>query len=420
MQGGLHLIAYKQESTLASIATASVPNRLAVTLRDDAHADVQILVRVGDAVLMGQLLARTAEAAVHAPVSGRIAAIERHGSLTFVLDNDRRDTPHDSVQPFDFVQLTPAQLRERIAGAGISGLGGACFPTATKLGASALQNAPLLIVNGAECEPFITCDDMLMRECPAEIVLGTQALLHASGATEAIIAIENNKPEALAAVSRAVKEAGDARIAARALRSFYPAGGERQLIESLTGKEVPSRGIPADIGVLCQNVGTAAAIARLVTSGAPLIQRIVTITGSGVQTRRNVRARFGTPMASLIADCGGYREPIERLIMGGSMMGVALDSDAVGVSAATNCVVAATAQDIRPRAAEMPCIRCGDCSNVCPAGLLPQQLLRYARLHDHAALAELGLRDCIECGCCDYVCPSQIPLTATFIAAKHS
>jgi len=311
-------------------------------------------------------------------------------------------------------------LRTRIAAAGIEGLGGAAFATGVKLDLAAARGAELLVVNGAECEPFIACDDALMRTHAGDIVLGTQALLYASGAQRAIIAIESDMQVAIDAVGQALATINDERLSVRVIDTYYPAGGERQLIELLTQQQVPSGGLPQDIGVTCQNVGTAAAIAHLITSGRPLIERIVTVTGGGVVSATNLVARIGTPITSLISDCGGYTGHIERLIMGGSMMGVALQSDDEPVTAATNCIIAATSDDLVARGPEMPCIRCGECAQVCPASLLPQQLLRYARLSDRAALAELGLADCIECGCCDYVCPSHIPLTSNFVAAKNS
>jgi electron transport complex protein RnfC len=199
---------------------------------------------------------------------------------------------------------------------------------------------------------------------------------------------------------------------------IYPAGGERQLIAAVCGEEVPFAGLPADIGVVCQNVGTAAAIARWIRDGEPLISRIVTVTGDGVHQPHNVEARIGTPIRELIERCGGYTSRMQQLLMGGTMMGIALPDDSLPIIKATNCIIAASALDLQPRAAEMPCIRCGNCSEVCPAQLLPQQLHLNARAGDLNGLDRYGLMDCIECGCCDYVCPSQIPLVERFRRAK--
>ncbi len=420
MHRGLHLIAHKENSIKAPLANAPIPHVLKLSMRAKGH--LRALVASGDLVLLGQPLARSDSQQFNASVSGRIIAIDTENhALTVTIENDGRDARHPDNRPItDYLQLEPKALQQYIANAGIVGLGGAAFPTSTKLQAAFEQNTKILVINGVECEPFITCDDALMRTEPDDVVFGTQALLHASGATEAVIAIEADKPDSILAISQALEASKESRIRIQAIAVLYPAGGERQLIQTLTSREVPSSGVPADIGVLCQNVGTAASVARLINTGEPLISRVVTITGNGVKQAQNLRVRFGTPIASLIEYCGGYTNDMACLIMGGTMMGTALSDDSLGVSAATNCIAVATPQDIAPRRQEMPCIRCGDCAEVCPAGLLPQQLLRYARTNDRNALQELGLHDCIECGCCDYVCPSQIRLTSTFDLAKRN
>jgi electron transport complex protein RnfC len=273
------------------------------------------------------------------------------------------------------------------------------------------------VLNGAECEPWICCDDALMRERADEVVLGARVLLAACGATRCSIAVEDDKPQATAAMSTALAAAADARLALEVLPAVYPLGAERQLIAAVTGHEIPQDDLPQTAGVLCQNVGTAAAAARFVTTGLPLVSRIVTVTGSAVARPANVEARIGTPLAELVALCGGLTSEPRRLVLGGSMTGRTLPGDAVPVTKGANCLVAATDGDLATRGPELPCIRCGDCAVVCPAGLLPQQLNRAAIADDAAALARHGLAACIECGCCDYVCPSQIPLTARFQAA---
>jgi len=259
-----------------------------------------------------------------------------------------------------------------------------------------------------------------MREHAAEIVQGALVMTDLLGAARCLVAIERDKPQALAAIGDAARTLGDPRLALTEVPTLYPAGGERQLIDLLTGTEIPSGSYPSETGVLCHNVGTAFAVQRLATAREPLVSRVVTVTGGGVRTARNVLVPLGAPIAELIAYCGGYAEGVVRLIAGGSMMGYALPDDEVPITKATNCIVAATAAEVRGAGPEWPCIRCGECSTACPAGLLPQELLVAAQCRDTAALADLGLIDCIECGCCDVVCPSHIVLTQRFRDAKRA
>jgi electron transport complex protein RnfC len=271
-----------------------------------------------------------------------------------------------------------------------------------------------LLLNGAECEPYISCDDVLMREGARDIVFGARVLLHALAAQTCVIAIEDDTPQSAAALGAAIAEVHDQRIQLHRVATVYPAGGEKQLITTVFGVEVPAGGLPADVSTVCLNVGTAAAVAQWIRDAQPLTSRIVTVTGDGVREQRNLEVPLGTSIAALIYDCGGYTGRMSRLIMGGSMMGQALPHDDLPVIKATNCIIAASPLDLQPRGPEMPCIRCGNCAAVCPAVLLPQQLHWYAQARDLQALETHGLLDCIECGCCDYVCPSQIPLAERF------
>jgi electron transport complex protein RnfC len=261
---------------------------------------------------------------------------------------------------------------------------------------------------------------MLLRERAAVVVDGARLMLHALGAQQAVIAVENDKPEARVAVHDAIVAAGDPRIGVAGVTAKYPAGGERQLIELIAGREVPSGGLPRDVGCLCHNVATAAAVAELFKHGRPLVSRIVTVTGGAIAAPGNFETRLGMRIADLVAAAGGYGAPPQRLIMGGPMMGYALPDDELPVTKATNCLVAATVGEIAPPEPEMPCIRCGECVQVCPARLLPQELNTAALQSDAPRLRELGLADCIECGCCDYVCPSKIPMLERFIGAKRA
>jgi len=429
LHGGLRLDAHKQRSTAKPLRAASISERFVIPLDQHSGSPAKPLVKPATRVRMGQSIAQPGpgiSAWLHAPASGEVIAIEprpaphRLGapSLSIVIANDGRDERHESNIGIDFEQLSPAETCNHIALGGIVGLGGAAFPTANKLESSLFEDGPRLLLNGAECEPYISCDEILMRERAADIVFGARVLMHALCAKDCTIAVEDDVPQAAAALRKAIDAAADQRIHVRVVPSVYPAGGERQLIASVFGVEVPHDGFPANIGVVCQNVGTAAAIARWVRDGEPLISRIVTVTGDGVREPGNLETRIGTPIASIVADCGGYTERMSRLIMGGSMMGASLPHDDLPVLKATNCVVAASNLDLQPRGPEMPCIRCGACSQACPAFLLPQQLHWYLHPYDGEQLHRHGLLDCIECGCCDYVCPSQIPLVERFREAK--
>ena len=433
VRGGLQLDGHKRRSSASPIRTASPPVQAVLPLDQHTGLPAAPLVQAGDAVLMGQPIAQPQgdlSAWLHAPVSGRVIALEPRpaahhaGGLapSIVIDNDGKEQPHPSNRPVDFGSLDPVDLCEHIARGGIVGLGGATFPTAAKLLQARSTGSVHLILNGVECEPWISCDDALMRARAADVVLGARILCRALGASQCTIAIESDMPEAAAAVRAALETSEAHEIAVRTVPSVYPAGGERQLITTLTGREVPADGLPSDIGMVCQNVGTAAAVACWIRDGIPLIRRIVTLTGSGLREPVNCEVRIGTSIGELVADHGGYQNEVVELIMGGSMMGMALPRDDVPVIKGTNCVIAATAGDFRRRGPEMPCIRCGNCSLVCPAALLPQQLHWYAHGSrtepDLSALERYGLLDCIECGCCDHVCPSQIPLAQRFREAK--
>ncbi len=428
---GLSLASHKRQAMRRPIAAAAAPPLAVVALDQGDGRIATPCIRAGDGVRVGSVLARAgdgAEADIHAPVAGQVREIAmlptpaRSGlGLCIAIDNDGSDEPDPTNEPCpDYVGLPPDALIERIRRAGIVGLGGAAFPTAAKLDHGRERGIGHLVLNGAECEPWICCDDALMRERAPDIVLGAQVMMHATGAGRCTIAIEDDKPEAEVALRAGLALSGDARLAVAVLPALYPAGAERQLLTAVTGVEVPQRGWPSDVGLLCQNVGTAAAIAQFVRTGEPLIRRIVTVTGSGVAQPCNLDARIGTPLAALIEAGGGYAGVPQRLWYGGSMTGRALADDALPLTKSMNCIVAATGADLQAAGPELPCIRCGDCARVCPAGLLPQQLHRAVRSADEASLARFGLADCIECGCCDYVCPSAIPLAERFRLARQA
>lgn len=421
--GGLRLPGHKAESASRPIITCPLPERLVVPMLQHAGAPARALVAAGDEVALGQLIGAPAGeygAAIHAPAAGRVEAVERrpvpHPSLleqTCVIICPSTAQPRQLLPPIaDWQSADPQSLIERIRQCGIVGLGGACFPAADKL---AVQRQ-VLILNGAECEPWIACDDRLLRENADEVLAGGRLLGHVSGAQRVLLAVEDRMIEALAAL-RAARAAGDL-VELVAVPTVYPQGGERQLIEVLTGREVPRGGLPRDVGCLVQNVATAVACWRAVTQGETLTHRVVSVTGPGVAEPGNFLVALGTPISHLIDLAGGYTASAVRLLQGGPLMGFALPHDDLPIVKGSNCILVLGEDDIRDNAPELPCIRCGSCAEVCPASLLPQQLLAFARSGQEQRLRDHGLFDCIECGCCDLVCPSHIPLVEHYRYAK--
>jgi len=422
--GGLRLDGHKAESTRAAPAPCPLPPLLKVALVQHAGPPALACVVAGERVERGQCIGQAeggSGADVHAPCRGRVLAIES-GELPqlpgmpvdHVLIAPEPDADAHLLAPLDWQQASPEALRERIRAAGVVGLGGAGFPTAEKLAIG----RDLLVLNGAECEPWIACDDALLQGHADEVVLGGRLLARAAGASRIVLAIEDTMPAALEAARSAVAGVGAGAVELVVVPTVYPQGGERQLIQVLTGREVPRSGLPRDIGVLVQNVATARAAWRAVALGESVTERIVTVTGPGVATPGNFVVRLGTPVAHLVEQAGGYTPDATRLLLGGPMMGQALPHDQFPIGKQHNCVLVLTdseRQDLRP---EMPCIRCGDCATACPSRLLPQQLLWHVRSQNPDRAVAQGLFDCIECGCCDLVCPSQIPLTSQFRQAK--
>jgi electron transport complex protein RnfC len=428
LHGGLRLAARKSQSTSLPIQSPPLPEQLILPIDQHVGDPAQPLVGIGERVLKGQLLAEspgTLGAPIHASSSGKVIAIEpwpvarRHGEAApcIVIECDGDDRAVESwEEPIPYAQLPADAVLRKILQGGIVGLGGAVYPTAQKLMQAVSSSLDYLILNGAECEPYISCDDMLMRERASAVVSGAQILLHALELGRAFIVVESDKPEAIRQLEAAMTAAGDERLSLKQIPTIYPSGGEDQLVQLVTDREVPSGGLPTDIGCLVQNVGTAAAIHDWLDSHEPLISRITTITGDGIANPMNVRARIGTPISELAKFAGGYTENAKHLVIGGPMTGKSVSTDRVPLVKATNCVlVISKPPGVAP---ELPCIRCGDCATVCPVQLLPQQIFWYACADDEKQLREYGLTDCIECGCCDLVCPSHIPLTYDFRMAK--
>jgi electron transport complex protein RnfC len=338
-----------------------------------------------------------------------------HLARCIVIASDGRDEWFEHSGEADYENLDKAVLIERIRNAGIAGMGGAGFPTAVKLSVKLDTRIDTLIINGTECEPYITADDSLMRERADRIVQGASILRHLINPGETLIGVEDNKPEGLAAL-RAAAEGSDIEIVQ--FPTKYPSGGEKQLIEILTGKQVPSGGLPSDVGVICQNVGTAVAVRDAVIDGRPLLSRITTVTGEGVREPQNFEVLIGTPMSYLLEKAGFQPDHTERLIMGGPMMGFTVPQADVPIIKTTNCILAPSEAELPTPPPAQACIRCGMCAEACPASLLPQQLFWFAQGKEFEKAEQHNLFDCIECGACSWICPSHIPLVQYYRASK--
>ena len=427
--GGVHLEGHKQESNFAPLIIPPLPKTLIYPLPQLNSGNGNILVASGDRVLKGQAIVVSDNPMlppVHAASSVWVRCIEQRplphpSGLTgdcAVIDVDGLDESVEFQGFPNYAEMEQADLCARIHAAGIVGLGGAAFPTMVKLKPPKHLKIETLVLNGAECEPYITCDDSLSRHFPHAVLGGAKILMHILGVACCLLAIEEDMPQAIAALEKAKSEGDYRQIEIVPVPVIYPMGGERQLIQVLTGKEVPSGGLPAEVGVVCHNVATAAAVYQAITTGEPLISRIVTVTGQGVRRPQNLLVRIGTPIAELVEHCGGYTDSAERLIMGGAMMGIALPTDDIPITKAANCILVAGRDEVVGEKHSMPCIRCGACATACPVSLLPQQLYWHSRADSLDRVMAYHLPDCIECGCCDVVCPSHIPLVQHFRSAK--
>ena len=427
LTGGVHPEENKHQSTGKPIAAAPLPERLMLPLSQHAGSPSKPVVQVGDRVLKGQMIAKATgfvSLPVHAPTSGTVIAIEPHSvplpsgmhDNCIILKNDGKEEWCQLSPVEDYRQLEPEQLVTIIHNAGVAGLGGAGFPTAIKL----TPHSPVhtLILNGTECEPYITSDDMLMRERAEQVIDGAEILMYVLKAERCLIGIEDNKPEAIAAMKQAVSQRNMKSIKVVVFPTRYPSGGEKQLIQILTGQEVPSGKLPADLGMVMQNVGTAAAVSDAIRYGRPLISRIITLTGEALAEPCNLDALIGTPIRDLLLAAKLDKSRLSTLIMGGPMMGFTMNDASVPVIKTSNCLIAGTIQEFPPASPAMACIRCGLCAQACPTSLLPQQLYWHAKTENHDQLKHHNLFDCIECGACSYVCPSNIPLVQYYRASK--
>ena len=425
--GGIHPEEMKSLSNQTPITKPAIPPKLVLPLQQHIGKPGKIIVEIGQKVLKGQMLAEAdgfISAALHAPTSGLIESIGDHPiahpsgqsdtCLTLIPDGEDRWCELEVCE--DYLALAVNEIQRKVTEAGISGMGGAGFPTAVKLHPPKQAKVNTYILNAAECEPYITSDDRLLRERANDVIAGIQIVASILKPKECLIGIEDNKPEAILALREAVFGTD---IEVCVLPTKYPSGGEKQLIKLLTDKEVPSGKIPADIGIVCQNVATVAAIYRAVRYGEPLISRITTLTGMNIHQRGNVEALLGTPIDWLISQYD-YRPATknQRLIMGGPMMGFTLMHSDVPVVKTTNCILAPGKKELPIAPPAQACIRCGLCADACPAELLPQQLYWFSRSQELEKAEHHNLFDCIECGACSFVCPSSIPLVQYYRHTK--
>ncbi len=421
-RGGVHPPEYKKATEHKPIETAPLPSRVYIPLSQHTGAPSKPVVQKGDLVKTGTVIGEaggTISLPTHASISGTIAQIvdlphplTGRFVTTIVIDSDGTDTPDENIKEREISHFTPKEIIEAVRQAGVVGLGGAAFPTFFKLSPPKEKPIDTLIINGCECEPFLTADHRLMLEKPGEIIEGTELIAKALGVQKVIIAIEDNKPDAIEMMQRMAEGKG---ITVRPLKTRYPQGAEKQLIKACLNREVPSGGLPADVGCIVQNVGTAVAVRDAVRFNRPLYERVVTVTGPGVKEPKNLWVRIGTPVKHLIEFCGGYNQTPGKLIMGGPMMGIALASDEVPVLKGTSGILV-FGQQKEPK--EQNCIRCGRCISACPMGLAPTRLYYHIQKGRLERAKGEYLLDCIECGCCAYVCPAKIRLVHSFKFAK--
>ncbi len=424
-KGGVKPPTNKTQSLGLPIAQAPLPTRLVVPLHQSIGGMPRPVVKAGDKVLKGQLIGQAdgwISAAVHAPTSGTVLEVALHvqphpsglDALCVVIEPDGRDQWIERTA-LDYQAMTPEQVREHLQQSGVVGLGGAVFPTHGKLTASKTVPMEEMVINGAECEPFITCDDLLMRERAEEVVRGIGIFRDLLQPKKVLIGIEDNKPEAAAAMRAAVSALNE-KFDVVQVPTLYPAGGAKQLIRVLTGKEVPASKRSTDLGVQCFNVATAYTAWRAIAHGEPVVSRLVTVSGN-VDAPRNYEVLIGTPMDELLKLANPHPDT-DGIVMGGPMMGFLMPNNQVPVVKATNCLIAHSPRIFPPAPPEMPCIRCGSCAQACPHELQPFEMYWFSRAKNFGKTQEYHIFDCIECGCCSFVCPSRIPLVQYFRFAK--
>ena len=425
-KGGVHPEGHKTLTSEMPVERLPLPERLYVPMLQHIGAPAEPCVKIGTRVLKGEPIATPTGAIssfIHAPTSGTVVDVLDHPAphpsglpiLSVVIEADGDEEWFEVPIAKDPFELEPEYVAERVGNAGIVGMGGATFPSAVKLGMAESREIHTLLINGGECEPYLTCDDRLMREHPEEAMEGIRLMLHALRGERAIVAIEDNKPAATQAMVAAAK--GFAEVEVVNVPTRYPMGSEKQLIQTVTGREVPAGHLAVELGILVHNVATAFAVHQALRHGHALVSRIVTLSGGAMARPKNILAPIGAPFEELVEFAGGFTEEAKRILMGGPMMGLDLPNLRAPVVKGSSGLLALTEKESRRHQAA-PCIRCGQCVEACPVGLLPLELANRARAHDLDGALDFGLRDCVACGSCAYVCPAHIPLVHYFNFAK--
>ncbi len=424
--GGVHPPEGKQYTEKKPIEKMPAPEQVVIPLQQHIGAPSEPIVKPGDVVKIGDPLSEPkgfVSVPVHASVSGKVLKITPmphplgRKVLSVIIQNDGEDAVSDVMQPNEnYMAMEPAEMKKKIQMAGIAGMGGATFPTHVKLSPPEEKPIDTLIINGVECEPYLTADHRLMLEKADEILAGVKILQKILGVKATYIAIEKNKPDAIKRMQEITKS--DATVEVVPLKVKYPQGAEKQLIKAITDREVPTGGLPMDVGCLVQNVGTTRAIYEALAKGKPLYERVVTVTGPGIKEPKNLLIRLGTTFQDVIAYCGGYTDDVSKLISGGPMMGLAQFSDEVPVIKGTSGILLLTEKDTRT-VDPMPCIGCNRCVDTCPMHLVPTKLAEFADFKRYEEAEKWGIMDCIECGTCTFVCPAKRHLLQSIRFGKY-
>lgn len=424
-KGGVHPPDKKELSKQSPITPAEAPKRVCIPLSQHIGAPCKAAVAIGQDVKKGEVIGTPegfVSAPVHASVAGKVAGIVECPSATgrmvqcVVIENNGTEEWTTLKDNPDYLSLSPEDLRAKVKDAGIVGMGGAAFPTHVKLSPPKEKPIDVVILNGAECEPYLTADYRLMIERPDDVVAGLKVLMRILGVTKGYIGIEENKMDAVEIMTKAV--AGEGTIQVVTCKVMYPQGAEKMLIKACVDREVPARGLPMDCGVVCQNIGTAVAIYEAARFGKPLIERVVTVTGAGIREPKNLMVKVGTMVSEIVAQCGGLKEDTAKVISGGPMMGFALYTLETPVTKGTSGILALPESEVKHADKFGPCIRCGRCIEVCPMGLMPSMLSITAEKGFWEDAKAYNLFDCFECGTCTYVCPSKRPIVQLVRLAK--